>query len=123
MTPESIRHEEALRRLHEHLGERVQCALSVELAGGGGGRPRSQVRVLKVDGVLTHPMSLETSDALPSEAHELFNCAYKIGGQLIVLPPMAGKVRGWNNGIEFAFAEGSTLSIMWGRPNADRDGQ
>jgi hypothetical protein len=87
--PKSIDHEEALWRFEEHLGQQVQCAPSVENAGGGGGRPRSRVRVLAIHGVLTRLVGLDD----PPEAPDVFRGTYRIGEQLIALPPMAGEVR------------------------------
>lgn len=114
MTRESIGHEEALERLYDHVGDHVRCALSVRQSTQTG-ESRSRVRVMKCDGVLRHLADGAMPDeSLPSETRELFRSAYKIGDVRIVLPSMIGEVSALPSGIEFAFTDMVSLSIMWG---------
>ena len=105
-TKEPLTHEQALRRLHDHLGEEVDVGLEVRSGGGGS-------EVIGLHGKLRHPYS-EMSDApVPDDVRDRWDSFYTVGGQEVRLSPLSGTITETANGLDFELTAEIVLRIGW----------
>jgi hypothetical protein len=116
---ETLTREQALLRLHDHLGEYVRFMIRVKTPDADD-MPAGDHPIIELDGVLAHPVEggAELADAsLPPATREIFGYLYKVGEQTVSLPPLPGTIREWGNGIDFQIDERLVLRIAWRDPD------
>jgi len=106
---DTLTHEQALRRLHDHLGEEVYVGL--EVGGGGGGS-----EVIGLHGKLRHPYNEMPAAPGPDDVRDRFASVYTVGGQDVTFPPLPGAITESANGLDFELTAGIVLRIGWNVP-------
>jgi len=105
---DTLTHEQALRRLHDHLGEEVDVGLEVRSGGGGGGS-----EVIGLHGKLRHPYSDMSDAPVPDDVRERWDSFYTVGGQEVTLSSLPGTITESANGLDFELTAEIVLRIGW----------
>jgi hypothetical protein len=103
---DTLTREQALRRVHDHLGEEVDVGLEVRSGGGGS-------ELIGLHGKLRHPYEDMSDAPVPEDVRDRFGSAYTVGGQDVRLESLPGTITESANGLEFELAAGIVLRIGW----------
>jgi hypothetical protein len=103
---DTLTHEQALRRLHDHLGEKVDVGLEVRSGGGGS-------EVIGLYGKLGHPYDDMSDAPVPDDVRDRFGSVYTVGGQEVRLSSLPGTITESANGLDFELTAEIVLRIGW----------
>jgi hypothetical protein len=115
MGDNTLTHEQARLRLHDHIGGNVRAGLLVRGESGIS-------EVFSLHGRLRHPLGEHPGESIPTAARDIFGSAYTIGDQSILLPALPGTITEANDGIDFELADGLVLRIAWAANTEDARG-
>jgi hypothetical protein len=112
---EPITREQALLRLHDHVGENIYAGLHVR-------RQHGLTEIFSLHGRLRHPLGEDPPKGLPHETRDTFGSLYVIGENALVLPELPGTITEADHGIEFELTDGLMLRMAWAADPEDARG-
>jgi hypothetical protein len=115
MSDNTLTHEQARLRLHDHLGENVHAGLQVR------GESRMS-EVFSLHRTLGHPLGERPATPIPADTRDVFGSAYTIGDRSLLLPELPGTITETSDGIEFQLTDGLVLRIAWAANPEDTHG-